>query len=136
MLGANELVLELGHLFLRAVEDAAEIAPQALVDSGTGDAREFLNRGLESFLERRCRYAYFLEQRSTDSVALGEEREEEMFVRDFLLIQRCRCILRSLEGFLHFLGELVDAHTSILGNVSDWARRRGSNPKNDSKMTP
>src|SRR6476661_4877240 len=103
MLGTNELVFEPGHLLLRAVEDATEIAPQALVDSGTGDAREFLNRGLQSFLKRRCRYADFFEQRSSDSVSLGEEREEEMFVRDFLLVQRCRRILRSLEGFLHFL---------------------------------
>jgi hypothetical protein len=41
---------------------------------------------------------------------LVEKREEEVFVRDFLLVQLRGQILGSLERFLHFLRELVDAH--------------------------
>jgi len=43
---------------------------------------------------------------------LIEQREEEMFVRDLLLPSLRRDVLRSLDRFLHFLGELVDAHSA------------------------
>jgi hypothetical protein len=43
---------------------------------------------------------------------LVEERRQKMLVRDFLMIKLRSDVLRGLERFLHFLGELVDAHNS------------------------
>ena len=124
MLGAEEFVLQFRHLFFRAVEYAAEVIPNPLIDIPTGYAGQLLERAAQLLFERLRRHAHLLEQRTGDAFGLGEQREEKMLVRDLLLIELRRDILRGLERLLHFLRELVDAHGFNLWNAVRLAIRR------------
>ncbi len=47
MLGADEFVLQFRHLFFRAVEYAAEVIPNPLIDIPTGYAGQLLERAAQ-----------------------------------------------------------------------------------------
>ena len=47
MLGADELVLQFRHLLFRAVEHAAEIVPDAMIDVPAGHAGQLLERAAQ-----------------------------------------------------------------------------------------
>ena len=111
MFGTDKLVLQSRHLFLGGIEDTPEIVPDPLIDSGAGDPRESFKIGAKALPERFYRNPHFFQQRLGDTFRLIEEREKEMFIRDFLLIQLRRCVLRGLKGLLHFLGKFFDPHT-------------------------
>ena len=66
----------------------------------------------QAFPQARHRHTDFLEQRLGYAVALVEKRGKKMFVGNFLIIGLRSKILRRLQGFLHFLRELIDAHAS------------------------
>ena len=124
MLCADEFVLQFRHLLFRAVEHAAEIVPDPLIDIPAGYAGQLLERAAQLLLERLRRHAHLLEQRPGDAFGLVEQREEEMLVRDLLLIELRGDILRGLDRLLHFLRELVDAHGFNLWNAVRLAIRR------------
>jgi hypothetical protein len=54
---------------------------------------------------------------------LVEQRQEEMLVGDFLMVRLRSEVLRRLQGFLHFLSELVDPHYLKIANAIEWAIR-------------
>src|SRR4029077_10545599 len=112
MLGARKFVFQLRHFFLRAVEHAAEFIGKTKIDRGAGDSRPAFELSGQSLAQSIHRNPDFLEQRLSDAVALVEESRQKMLVTDFLMIKLRSDVLRGLERFLHFLGELVDAHPS------------------------
>ena len=112
MLGAGVFVLQLRHLFLRAVEYAAEFVRQTKIDSRAVNFRTTLELGGQSFSQSIRRHTDFLEERLGDSIALIQKGRQKMFVRYFLMIELRSDILRRLQRLLHLLGEPVNAHNS------------------------
>ena len=110
MLGARELVFQLRHLLLRAVEHAPEFIREAKIDSRAVNFRPTLEFARQSFAQTINRDADFLEQRLSYSVGLIEKRRKKMFIRNLLMIELRSDILRSLQRLLHLLCEPVDAH--------------------------
>jgi len=49
---------------------------------------------------------------------LIEQRQQEMFVGDFLMVRLRSEVLRRLERFLHLLGELIDPHYLKITNAA------------------
>src|SRR5205814_3078426 len=74
--------------------------------------RATLQLGTQTVAQLVCVNSDLLKQRSRYPVCLIEQRREKMLIRNFLVIGLRSEILRSLEPLLHFLRELVDAHTS------------------------
>ena len=124
MLRAQELVLQFRHLLFRAVEHAAQFVADADIDVSPCDARSPLDLAPQTVAQLVRRHAHFLEERRSHAFRLVEEREEEMLIRDLLLIEAGSEVLRGLDGLLHLLGKFIDAHTSNLENAGDRAIRR------------
>src|SRR6266699_3333369 len=110
MLGARKLVLQFGHLLLRAVQDTAEFIREAQIDSRAVDFRTALQLRAQSFAQLLYICSNFLKEGPGYSVALLQKSGKKMLVGDFLIISLESQILRGLKRFLHLLRELVDAH--------------------------
>src|SRR5207249_2212063 len=112
MLGAGKLILQLRHLFLRTVQDAAKLVRQAQVRSGAMDFRAALQLRAKLFTQLICVCAYLLKKRPRYALALVQKRGEKMLVRDFRMIGLGSQVLRRLQRLLHLLRVFIDAHAS------------------------
>ncbi len=74
------------------------------------DLRAPLQLRFQAAPQIRRSHANLLEQRPGHAIDLVEQRDQEMFVRDFLLIMLRGNVLRRLQRFLHLLSEFVRSH--------------------------
>ncbi len=109
MLGAEEFVLQLRHLLFARVDRRAQLIPDPHIGRSM-DLRAPLQLRFQAAPQIRRSHANLLEQRSGHAIDLVEQRDQEMFVRDFLLIVLRRNVLRRLQRLLHFLGKFVRSH--------------------------
>ena len=112
MLGAGVFVLQLRHLALGGVEDVAQIIRQPKIDRRASDFRKPIQLGQQPLTQPIRIDPDLLEQRLRDSIAVIKEREQEMFIRQFLMVRIRGQVLRRLQALLHFLGEALNPHTS------------------------
>ena len=111
MLGTRKLVLQFGHLLLRAVQDTAEFVREAQIESRAVNFRTALQLRAQSFAQLLYICPNFLKQRASYSVALVQKSGKKMLVGDFLMISLRSQVLCRLQRLLHLLRELVDAHS-------------------------
>src|SRR5215475_9445887 len=112
MLSARELIFELGHLLLGAVQYGAQFVRDPEIGSAAMYFRATLQFFAKPFLQLIDICPNLLQQRTSYSIALIQKRREKMFVRDFGIVQLRREVLRGLQRLLHFLRVSVDAHVS------------------------
>jgi hypothetical protein len=112
MLSAGELIFELGHLLLGAVQHGAQLIRDPEIGSGAMNLRATLQVRAKSFLQLLNICPNLLEERASYSIALIQKSRKKMFVRDFGIVQLRGEILRRLQRLLHFLRVSVDAHVS------------------------
>ena len=112
MFGAEEFILQLRHLFLGGIDRRPQLVADPLIVAAALDLRTPLQLLVQVASQIRDRHAHLLQQRPRHPIRLVEEREQEMLVRDFLLIELRRDILRRLQRFLHLLRKFIRSHTS------------------------
>ena len=113
MLGAEEFVLQLRHLLFGRIDRRAQVIADPQIVTAALDLRPPLELLRSTAVPQiRDRDAHLLEQRPRHAFGLVEQREQEMLVRDFLLIELRSDILRRLQRFLHLLGKFIRSHVS------------------------
>src|ERR1051325_11782541 len=112
MLGAGELIFELGHFLLGAIHHAAKFVRDPQIGSAAMDFGATLQFGMQPFLQLIDICANLLQKRPCYAIALAQKSRKKMFVGDFGIVQLRREVLRRLQGFLHLLRISVDAHVS------------------------
>src|SRR5205809_1993340 len=112
MLSAGKFILQLRHLFLCTVQDAAKLVRQAQVGSGAMDFRTALQ--LRAQLVTKLIYvcSNLLKKRPRYAFTLVQKRGEKMLIRDFRMIGLRSQVLRRLQRLLHLLRVFIDAHAS------------------------
>jgi hypothetical protein len=113
MLGAQELVLQLRHFAFRSVEGGAQAIAHAQISRGTVHFRPAAELAIERLAQVRGGHAELLEQRTRNAFALVQQRHQEMFVTNFLVVVLAGNVLRRLQRFLHLLGKLIDSHVWV-----------------------
>src|SRR3954470_8816386 len=111
MLRAQEFVLQLRHLLLGSVDYRAPAIAEPQINRSAMNLRTPAQLAIQPLPQRRGRDAEFLEQRSRHAIGLVEERCQEMFVADLLMVVLPGDILRRLQRLLHLLGEFLWSHT-------------------------
>src|SRR4029453_17438126 len=112
MLSTRELIFELGHLLLGAVQHGAEFVRDPQIGGAAVDFRGTLQLRAKPFLQLINICPNLLEQRASYSIALVQKSGKKMFVRDFGIVQLRREVLRRLQCLLHLLRVSIDAHGS------------------------
>ena len=112
MLAARELIFELGHLLLGAVQHGAQFVRDPQIGGAAVDFRAMLQVRAKPFLQLINICPNLLQERASYSITLVQKSRKKMFVRDFGIVQLRGEILRRLQGFLHFLRVSIDAHGS------------------------
>src|SRR6266481_3106826 len=112
MLSAGEFILQLRHLLLGIVEQAAEFVREPQIRGGAVNFRTTLQ--LRAQLPTQLIYicSNLLKEWPRYALALIQERGKKMFVRDFRMISLRREVLRRLQRLLHLQRVFVDAHPS------------------------
>src|SRR5216110_254459 len=117
MLGACVFVFQFRHLLLRSIQDAAELIRKTQIDSCAVNFRTPLEFAGQALTQTSHWHTNLFEQRPRYSICLIEKHGKKMLISDLLVIGLRSEILRSLQCFLHFLHELVDANTFKIMNA-------------------
>ena len=113
MLGRDVLVLELPHLLLRPVEDAAELGGGVRLLRGALHGRLLCKLGLALGPERIDRLAGALDERPRQ--LLVEERDAEMLGVDLGVATPARELLRGRDGLSALDGQPIEVHLALSG---------------------
>ena len=112
MFGAEEFIFQLRHFLFGGIDCRAQLVADALIITSALDLRTSLQFLGEATAQICNSHAHFFQQGPRHAIRLVEKREQEMLVRNLLLIELRRDILRCLQRLLHLLSKLIRSHVS------------------------
>ena len=110
MLGAEEFVLEAGHLARGVVERLAQALGKRELAAAADDLRPAGEFGVEALAEFRGGNAHFFEQRPGHAIGLIEEGAQQMLVGQLGMPALGGIVLSGLERLLGESGKLIGLH--------------------------